>query len=154
MAGRFGYASDTFSTTDHDLHRFRRKPLNPMFSAKRIADFQPVIRDKVDKFCKKMAEYRDGRVVPLNRAWMAMTTDIITEYSFGRAYNQLDSPGFQDTLHEALVAIYTTGHFALHFSIVFPLLDMLPDWLVIKMEPALLPVMGLRKVWLLPATIT
>lgn len=77
---------------------------------------------------------------------MALTTDIITEYAFARSYDQLDSPDFQETLHDALVAIYTTGQFALHFSMVFPILGALPDWLVNKMEPRLLPVIGLSKV--------
>lgn len=146
FSGRFGYASDSFSTTNHDLHRLRRKPLNPMFSIKRISEFQPVIRDKVGKLCQKISLYQDGQVLPLSRAWMALTTDIITEYAFAKSYDQLDSPNFQDTLHEALVAIYTTGHFALHFPMLFPILDSLPDWLVIKAQPALLPVVGLRKV--------
>jgi cytochrome P450 len=83
--------------------------------------------------------------LPLSRAWMALTTDIITEYSFAKSYDQLDSPNFQDTLHEALVAIYTTGQFALHFPIVFPILDILPDWLVKMAQPEVLPVVGLRK---------
>lgn len=41
--GRSGYASDAFSTSDHYLHRLRRAALNPMFSKKQIAEFQPVI---------------------------------------------------------------------------------------------------------------
>jgi cytochrome P450 len=146
FSGRFGYASDSFSTTNHDLHRLRRKPLNPMFSVKRIAEFQPVIQDKVEKLCRKISLYQDGQVLPLSRAWMALTTDVITEYAFANSYDQLDSPDFQDTLHEALVAIYTTGHFALHFPIVFPILDSLPEWLVLRAQPVLLPVVGLRKV--------
>lgn len=146
FSGRFGYASDSFSTIDHDVHRLRRKPLNPMFSAKRIGEFQPVIRENLEKLCQKIAQYQnDGQVVPLNRAWMAVTTDIITEYAFAKSYNQVDSPNFQDTLHEALVAIYTTGQFALHFPIVFPILDRLPDWFVLLAQPALQPVVGLRK---------
>lgn len=117
-----------------------------MFSAKRISEFQPVIRDKVDKFCEKIAQYNDGRVIPLSRAWMALTTDVITDYAFARSYDHLDSPDFKETLHEALEAVYVTGHFALHFPIVFPILDLLPDWLILKMQPDLLPVVGLRKV--------
>jgi cytochrome P450 len=147
FSGRFGYASDSFSTIEHELHQLRRKPLSPFFSAKRIVDFQPVIRAKVEKLSQMLADYAsDERVLPLSRAFMALTTDVITEYAFAKSYDQLDSPDFQDTLHEALVAIYTTGHFALHFPIVFPILDSLPDWLVTKMEPRLLPVVGLRKV--------
>jgi hypothetical protein len=147
FSGRFGYASDCFSTIDHDLHRLRRKALSPMFSVKKIDDFQPVIKEKVEKLCRKIAFYlQDGQVLPLSRAWMALTTDVITEYSFAKSYDQLDSPNFQDTLHEALVAIYTTGQFALHFPIIFPILDILPEWLVRMAQPVVLPVVGLRKV--------
>jgi cytochrome P450 len=145
FSGRFGYASDSFSTSSHDLHRLRRKAMAPMFSVQKIDDFQPVIRKKVEKLCQKIATYQDGQVLRLSRAWMALTTDIITEYAFARSYDQLDSPNFQDTLHEALVAIYTVGHFALHFPIVFPILDIMPDWLVRKAQPEVLPVVGMRK---------
>ncbi|SPQ25754.1 5cb44c17-3a3f-4ee3-b57f-18f095ecc721 [Thermothielavioides terrestris] len=142
FSGRFGYASDTFSTVDHDLHRLRRKAISPFFSVAKIADFQPVIRAKVDKLCKKLDGYAaaKGSVVRLSRAWMALTTDIITEYAFAKSYDQLDSPDFADTLHEALVAIYVTGHFALHFPIVFPILDLLPEWLVKWAQPDIIPV--------------
>jgi cytochrome P450 len=129
------------------VHRLRRKALSPFFSDRRISEFQPVIRKKVAKLCDKLKEYgREGRVVPLNRAWMALTTDIITEYAFAQAYDQLDVENFEDTLHEALVTIYMTGHFALHFPIVFPILDSLPDWFVLTVQPVLQPVVGLRKV--------
>jgi cytochrome P450 len=117
----------------------------PMFSVQKIDDFQPVIRSKVAKLCDKIALYQDGRILPLNRAWMALTTDIITEYSFARSYDQLDSEGFKETLHEALVAIYTVGHFALHFPVVFPILDVLPDWVVRRAQPEVLPVLGMRR---------
>lgn len=146
FSGRFGYASDSFSTTSHGLHRLRRKALSPMFSVKKIWEFQPVIREKVEKLCQKIVQYQDGQVLPLSRAYMALTTDIITEYAFAKSYDQLDSPNFQDTLHEALIAIYTTGQFALHFPIVFPILNILPEWLVRKTQPEVLQVVGLRKV--------
>jgi cytochrome P450 len=146
FSGRFGYASDSFSTTNHDLHRLRRKSLSPFFSVKKIEEFQPVIRDKVEKFCQKVTQYQNGQVFPLSKAWMAMTTDIITEYAFANSYDQLDSPNFRDTLHEALVVVYTTGHFALHFPVVFPILDSLPEWLVFRVQPAITPVVGFRKV--------
>jgi cytochrome P450 len=127
----------------------RRKALSPMFSIKRISDFQPVIYEKTMKLCEKLAAFqKDGQVIQLDRAWMALTTDIITEYAFAKAYNHLDTPNFQGTLHESLQTIAVTGHFALHFPIVFPILDMLPDWFVIKAQPILQPVVGLRRVCL------
>jgi cytochrome P450 len=146
FSGRFGFASDSFSTVHHDLHRMRRKAISPFFSASQIAEFQPVIRAKVGKLCQTIAACGDGRVVRLSRAWMALTTDIITEYAFAKSYDHLDSPEFRDTMHEALIVCYTTGHFALHFPVVFPILDMLPEWLVRAVQPAILPVVGIRKV--------
>ena len=77
---------------------------------------------------------------------MALTTDIITEYAFAKSYDQLDSPGFMDTFQEALVTIYTTGHFALHFPVVFPLLDAIPEWITAKVKPEIIPVIGFKKV--------
>ena len=146
FASRFGGASDCFSTVCHDLHRLRRKALSPFFSAAKITDIQPVIRAKVDKLCAKLTAYQSsGQVVRLSRAWMALTTDIITEYAFAKSSDQLDSPDFADTLHEALIVIYTTGHFALHFPIVFPILDRLPEWFVRASQPDILPVVGMRK---------
>ena len=148
FSGRFGHASDSFSTVDHDLHRQRRKAISPFFSVAKIADFQPVIAAKVGKLCEKLDVYvaNKGAVVQLNRAWMALTTDIITEYAFAKSYDQLESPNFADTLHEALAAIYVTGHFALHFPILFPILDLLPEWFVKWGQPEIMPVVGLRKV--------
>ncbi|KEZ38926.1 hypothetical protein SAPIO_CDS10264 [Scedosporium apiospermum] len=147
FSGRFGYASDTFSTVDHNLHRQRRKAISPFFSVTKIADFQPVIRAKVEKLCDKLDGYANnkGSVVRLSRAWMALTTDVISEYAFARSYDQLSSPDFEETLHEALIAIYVTGHFALHFPVVFPILDMLPEWFVRWGKPEIMPVVGLRK---------
>ena len=81
IAGRFGYASDCFSTNEHEIHRLRRKALSPMFSVKKIDEFEPVIVEKVEKFCQKIAAYEDGQVLPLDRALMALTTDVITEYA-------------------------------------------------------------------------
>jgi cytochrome P450 len=147
FSGRFGYAADCFSTIHHDVHRLRRKALSPFFSTKRISEFQPVIREKVDKLCEKLQEYQqDGKVLNLNNAWMALTTDIITSYAFAKSYDQLDSPDFEDTMHEALVTVYSTGQFALHFPIVFPILDALPEWFVLTVQPVLQPVVGIRKV--------
>ncbi|KAH7378902.1 cytochrome P450 family protein [Cadophora sp. MPI-SDFR-AT-0126] len=134
FSGRFSYASDSFSTTDHERYRLRRKAMSPMFSVKKIEDFQPVILAKVEKFCRKVVRYQDRQVLPLSRALTALTIDIITEYAFARSYDHLDSPDFKDTFYKALVAIYTVSYFALHFSWVFPVLD-----------PEILLVVGMRK---------
>ena len=56
MAGRFGANAMTFTTAKSDLHAIRRAPLNPMFSKRSVAKFEPVIRDKVDLMVKRITE--------------------------------------------------------------------------------------------------
>lgn len=117
-----------------------------MFSRKRIAEFQPVVREKVNKLCTKIVQYhQDRKIIRLNRAWSAMTADIIAEYAFARSYDQLDSPEFEETFLEALQTIYTTGHFALHFPILFPILNSLPDWLTLMMKPELFTILQFQR---------
>jgi hypothetical protein len=125
----------------------RRKALSPMFSMKRISEFEPVIQEKTQKRCGIIEKYQqNGTILSLSRAWMALTTDVITEYAFAKSYNHLDSSNFDNVYHEALIAIYQVGHLALHFPIVFPILDSLPDWFVLKVQPVLQPVVGMRYV--------
>jgi cytochrome P450 len=151
FSGRFGFASDCFSTIQHEVHKNRRKAISPFFSAGRISDFQPVIRRKVERLCEKLAGYQPGHVVNLNRAWMALTTDIITEYAFARSYDHLETPDFADVLEQALEVAYVMGHFAIHFPIVFPILDSLPNWFVKIGQPEIMPMVEFRQVCVCPS---
>jgi cytochrome P450 len=84
-----------FTTVDYDLHRKRRAPLAPFFSASAIRRFDPVIRSKLDILSSRLGEYRGrGQVVNLDVALTAMTTDIITQYSFGFSYGFLEADDF------------------------------------------------------------
>lgn len=120
-----------------------------MFSDKRITDFQPMIRSKIDTLCRKLysaATAHDGsRPVRINRAWTALVTDIITEYAFARSYDHLEEPDFGATLDDSLKVIYATGQAAVYIPIIFPILSILPDALVVKISPALQSVVGMRR---------
>lgn len=117
-----------------------------MFSNKRIIEFQPVILAKLERLCSRLVEFeKAGSIVPVHSAMMALTTDIITEYAFAKPYDQLEMPNFEN-MEEALKTIIITGQFALHCSLVFPILDSLPDSFVLKHQPVLAPVVGLRRV--------
>lgn len=87
-----------------------------------------------------------GSVVTLSRAWIALTTDVITDYAFGKSYDHLSSPGFEETLHEMLLGIFSIGQVGLHFPVLFPILGMMPEWLIRWVKPEIMPVLGLRKV--------
>ena len=151
MSDRQGNAGSIFTTASHELHRIRRAPLNPFFSKKRIMDFQPVIRRKIDILCGKIREHAEtGSVFALNRAWTAFAGDIITEYVFGASYEHLESPDFQETFHEPFMAASEAGHLTLQFKWMHPLMRSLPDWVVLKMQPLLWLIIKLQRVSGLP----
>lgn len=80
MAGRFGCDTSVFTTGPDDLHRIRRGALNPLFSRARIVDLQGIIREKIGILLDRIREFqKDGRVLPINRAYMALTGDVVSE---------------------------------------------------------------------------
>jgi hypothetical protein len=94
-----------------------------MFSKRSILDFQPVIREKLEILCDKIAKYAEGdgeQILCMNYAWSAWAGDLITEYAFGFCYNHLESPGFQESFHEAYMEMTGFGHVAVQFPWVHP----------------------------------
>jgi cytochrome P450 len=121
MSGRFGADSMVFTTANSDLHAIRRAPLNPMFSKRSIAKFEPVIREKLELMCKAISDYNEtGETLVLSDAFNAYAGDIITQYCFGFSYNHLESPGFKENFHRAFMAVSAFGHLALQFPIMHP----------------------------------
>lgn len=132
MSGRFGNSGSVFTTAPEDLHKIRRAPLNPMFSRKKIVDFQPVIREKVTKLCQKITVFHnEDREFNFGAACQAFTGDVITEYAFANCSNHLDVPNFTETFHDSLMAASEAGHLALQFPIMHKLMDSLPESLVL-----------------------
>jgi hypothetical protein len=81
----------------------RRRAVAPFFSQRRILDFQPVVREKLDLLVSKLDAYKQsGKVVQLERAFTALSGDVVTQFCFGKAYDHLKSPDFSETFHEAM----------------------------------------------------
>lgn len=139
-----------FAASDHNLHKLRKSPLLPLFSKKRISDFQPVVREKLDLFCSKIDDYAtSGRHFAINRAFTAFSGDVITTYVFGDSYHHLESPDFKESFLEPFMAASESGHIALQFKWIYPVLKMLPDWLVLKLQPQMYLILQLAKVGVL-----
>jgi cytochrome P450 len=121
--GRFGNNLSVFTTADHHHHSLRRSVLNPMFSKRSLLAFQPVVRNKLEILCDKIAQCAEGngdKVLNLSYAWSAWTGDLICEYSFGFCYNHLESPDFKVSFHEPFIATTGMGHFAVQFPWLHP----------------------------------
>lgn len=147
MSGRFNCETSVFTTASDDLHRIRRGALNPLFSRARTLGLQTIIRDKISTLLARICTYKEtGAPLPLNQAFMALTGDVIMQYCFSVNYGHLDTPDFTTTLHEPFMAASISGHLSLQFPIVPKLLFMLPEWMLINIEPLYAQVFKMQRV--------
>lgn len=143
---RLGFTKDAFSTASHDLHRSRRKSLAPFFSLQKIEDFQPVILEKVNLLCNVISKYKDHQVLPVDRMWTALTTDVISSYAFAKSMGHLESPNFEESFIESTILITQAMMVGVHFPSLMPILDMIPVWIVKKLQPDLQVALGFKDV--------
>lgn len=54
----FDRPGSVFTTIESDLHRTRRAPLNPFFSKRSVVQLTPAITKHLEKFCKRIEEWR------------------------------------------------------------------------------------------------
>jgi cytochrome P450 len=119
----------------------------PFFSKKAISKFQPIIKEKIAQLCQRIDVYaKSGKPLPLNRAMTAFSGDVITTYVFGKSYDHLNSPDFQETFHEPFMAASEASSVALQFKWIYPVLNKLPPWLVLKLNPKIFLILQLEKV--------
>ncbi|KAK6432626.1 hypothetical protein LTR95_011207 [Oleoguttula sp. CCFEE 5521] len=142
----FGLTSSVIAAKGHDLHRMRRAALNPFFSKQAVVRLEArTIRAKIDKLCEKLKRYQEtNEPVNLEHAFVAMTTDIMTEYSFNQCYNHLDRPGFFPEYSKLLITTAESSNLFRYFPFIIDWLMASPPWLVAKMDPSLTPLIGMK----------
>ncbi|KAL9045863.1 MAG: hypothetical protein Q9214_001167 [Letrouitia sp. 1 TL-2023] len=90
-----GFEGSHLLTVDHDLHRRRRKPLNPFFSRLGISRLEPVIVQSVKKLVARLELLKGSNtVVRLDHAFTALTGDVIGKVCCDDKEIFLDDPDF------------------------------------------------------------
>lgn len=131
-----GAPASTFATVTHAQHRLRRAALNPFFSKRAVANAEPLIWDKVQHLCRRLeAACRARNVVRLDAAYMALTMDIITHYSYGASYNYLSEDDFKLEWKETVVDGSANGALLRQFPWALPVLKAIPLQLLDVMVP-------------------
>ena len=131
-----GAPASTFATVTHAQHRLRRAALNPFFSKRAVANAEPLIWDKVQHLCRRLQAACPAKtVVRLDAAYMALTMDIITHYSYGASYNYLSEDNFKLEWKETVVDGSANGALLRQFPWSLPLLKAIPLQLLDGMVP-------------------
>ncbi|KAL9089182.1 MAG: hypothetical protein Q9159_002653 [Coniocarpon cinnabarinum] len=84
-----------FLTVSHDLHRRRRKVLEPFFSVQGVRHLETTILHLVQKLEHKLKETKgSGQVVNLDHAFSAFSGNVMQKVCCEDAYELLDQPYF------------------------------------------------------------
>lgn len=82
-------------TTDHDLHRRRRKPLEPFFSRSGVARLQPVLAHVVANLVRPFEALKGTHsVIRLDHAFTAFSGDVICKMCCEEHDDFLQDPNF------------------------------------------------------------
>ena len=89
------YAGSHLLTTSHDLHRRRRKPLEPFFSRLGVTRLWPILAEVVEKFAGRLETLKGTEsVIQLDHACSAFSGDIIGQICWDDKEKFLDDPNF------------------------------------------------------------
>lgn len=122
-----GAPGSGFATVGHDLHRLRRGALSPFFSKRSVTQLEPVIKQKIEKLSKRFeTASKTGEVIRLDAAFMALTMDVICDYSFANDRKYLDEDDFKLEWKETVMGAFSAGALTRQFPWLEELLKSLP----------------------------
>lgn len=143
----FGNPEAVFGSPTVEAHRRRRAALSPFFSKKSVLKLEDVIGAVIENFSNRLVQFQKAHEpVPLTYGYVAVTTDIITEYCFARSYNFVDKPDFEPEWLNTMVGISELGHVIKQSYWIYNFMNSLPDNVVAKMNPAMTMLINLRRV--------
>ena len=107
--GAKSFSGNVLETLDHDLHRSRRTPLAKFFSKRSVQAIEHLVIEKADGILNRFKNDK-GKIINLNDAMAAMTTDIISEYAFGQSTGAMEKEEYGkswlNVLHEGIKVHY------------------------------------------------
>ncbi|KAK3170072.1 hypothetical protein OEA41_009457 [Lepraria neglecta] len=119
----FSFAEAAGATVDHDAHRIRRGAMSKTFSK----------------------ESRNGQPISLLPIFGAFTNDLISEYAYGFNSHRLEGPNFDLKFFEMINSFHDFGALALQFAWFMPLMNSIPQQLLLKLNPGMKSFVDFKK---------
>ncbi|KAI0206674.1 cytochrome P450 [Astrocystis sublimbata] len=131
-----GFESSHHLSVAHDLHRARRKHLEPYFSRQGITRIEPKIAAEVWKLDRRLLGLGGtGEVVNMDHALAAMTGDIIGYVSCGMQPGLIDEPSFSSSWYDLMVTTTTIAPLFRCFTWLNRLMQNLPASVMERVYP-------------------
>jgi hypothetical protein len=88
-------AGTIVTTSPHELHQLRRRPMDSFFSRQSITRTEKIVHSKARVLDQRLCTLKDtGSVVRLDQAYSACVGDIIIELAVGESSHMLKEPDF------------------------------------------------------------
>jgi cytochrome P450 len=132
-------------TVEHEVHRKRRGALNPFFSKASIVSNMPVIQEKLAVMCSRLDKIAGSRqILDLESIFLAVTTDVLTQCSYGWSYDYCNNPNWAMTWK----LVNTGGRASAAIVRSFPLVGALVRSMPLSIAVKLVPPIGFMKSWM------
>ncbi|KAI9044814.1 putative cytochrome P450 oxygenase [Aspergillus affinis] len=132
----FALPMSMVATVGHDHHRFRRSILNNFFSKRSVLELSPMIDYHVQQLMHRLEEFhQDQTVIRLDDALAALTSDIITHYSYGRSWGYLTDKNFDSHVRNVVNDASTYVHINRFFPWFASLLRLVPAHVMCLIQP-------------------
>lgn len=144
--GGFAIPDSAGGAIDHDVHRRLRGYLNPYFAPRAIVSMEPLLHERITALLGRLDQARKaGQPVSLDRAFSAMTADLITNYFFGYHYDYLSNPHFENPVREGTRGVSEMFHWMRFAPWLTPVIRALPLFVVRRIQPAMADLVELRR---------
>ena len=133
----FAVPNSVAATVEHSHHRSRRGYMNPYFSKRSIVSMEPMIHERISALCSRLdGALKEGSMISLDKAFSAMTADIITNRFFGYHYDYLSIPELKFPVRDAFLGVSTIFHATRFAPWLIKYLKMLPNPMIrLILEP-------------------
>ncbi|KAH8882984.1 putative cytochrome P450 [Thozetella sp. PMI_491] len=136
FASGIGFEGTFFLSETHELHRMRRKPIEPYFSRLGVAKLEPLINTAVEKLIARFRSFAGtGRIVRLDHAMLAFSGDVVGHVCVDNPAELIEdenfSPAWYDLQHSMIkcIPLFTEFPWVIH------LVRRIPSWVLLWLDP-------------------
>lgn len=143
----FGTPESVLTTVPHDLHRSRQKALLPYFSNKSVHELEPLIQSVIDCLCATVERHqRAQKPINLLYAFSAVTTDVISQYTFGESQHDVEKDDFAPEWYGSVMKSSELSLTLKQFGWLHSLMKKVPEWVVKNTNKSLHTLLTIQKV--------
>lgn len=108
----------------------------------------PIFQSLIDKISGRLTEeyVGTGKILCLNDVLGCLTGDVILSLAFARSQNLIDTQHWESPFTSALKSMIATCHWMAHFSWIVPVMNSIPDQILMALSSQLRPMLLFRQV--------